>query len=164
MRFAAPLVTAFSLINTAVTSVGTLTISGLNFGGTSYTSTISITAADACTSTAWTSSTLVACATSGRAQSTVQASVSVSGLVGTSINQFSFDGSSAWPAALVGNARPIFPPNRGFVYIMPRGCASAVCEHEQPAERGLLLWRVRHDQRPQLWQLGGHADVLPRRG
>ena len=94
MRFAAPLVTAFSLINTAVTSVGTLTISGLNFGGTSYTATISITAADACTSTAWTSSTLVACATSGRAQPTVQASVSVSGLVGTSISQFSFDGKA----------------------------------------------------------------------
>ena len=95
MRFAAPLVTACARINTAVTSVGTLTISGLNFGGTSYTSTISITAADACTSTAWTTSTLVACAMPGRAQSTVvQMSVIVSGLVGTSMRQFSFDGKT----------------------------------------------------------------------
>jgi hypothetical protein len=94
VRFAAPLVTACARINTAVTSVGTLTISGLNFGGTSYTSTISITAADACASTAWTTSTLVACAMPGRAQSTVQLSVIVSGLVGTSMRQFSFDGKT----------------------------------------------------------------------
>jgi hypothetical protein len=108
--------------------------------------------------------TTVMCAPQAYSGTAVLRTAVVSAVAGTLLGQFSFDGASAWPAALVRNARPISSPIRGFFYIMPRWCASAVCEHEQPAERGLLLWRVRHDQRPQLWQLGGHADVLPRRG
>jgi hypothetical protein len=45
-----------------------------------------------CSSTTWTSSTTVACATSGRTQPAVKACVRVSAFVGTVFGQFTFDG------------------------------------------------------------------------
>ena len=92
MCSAAPLVSASDPVNAALTSNAALQISGLNFGGTSSTATVSITTADVCSSTTWTSSTTVACATSGRTQPAIKACVSVSAFVGTVIGQFTFDG------------------------------------------------------------------------
>ena len=77
---------------------GTVTISGLSFGVVGPTATASLTAADECGSSAWTSATPVACAPQAYGGTAVRTAVSVSGVAGTATGQLSFDG--AW--AVVG--------------------------------------------------------------
>jgi hypothetical protein len=69
-----------------------VTISGLSFGSSAFTPTASLGAGDACSSTAWTSVTTVACAPSAYSGSSVRVAVSVTAVVGTLTGQFSFDG------------------------------------------------------------------------
>jgi hypothetical protein len=73
---------------------GTVTIGGLSFGTAGPTATASLTTADACGSSAWTSATAVACAPQAYGGSAaVRTAVSVSGVAGTLTGQFSFDGA-----------------------------------------------------------------------
>ena len=73
---------------------GTVTISGLSFGAAGPTATASLTASEACGSSAWTSATTVACAPQAYGGSAaVRTAVSVSAVAGTLTGQFSFDGA-----------------------------------------------------------------------
>jgi hypothetical protein len=72
---------------------GTVTISGLSFGSFSASVTASLTTADVCGSSAWTSATAVACVPQAYGGSAMRTGVSVSGVVGTLTGQFSFDGA-----------------------------------------------------------------------
>jgi hypothetical protein len=91
---AAPVVSAASA-NAAPSAGGTVTINGLSFGNPAFTPTASLTAADACTSSAWTSATSVACAPLVYGGFAVpRAAVSVSAVAGTLMGHFSFDGAS----------------------------------------------------------------------
>jgi hypothetical protein len=136
------------MANAAPSSGGAVTISGLSFGTAGPTATASLTTADACGSSAWTSATTAACAPQAYGGSGVaRAAVSVSGVVGTLTGQFSFDGapqSTALHCAALLSAAA----RRG----MERLCCSAGCEHDfvhfgQPcAERR----RRSHDQRAEL--------------
>ncbi len=73
---------------------GTVTISGLSFGGAGPTATASLTASEACGSSAWTSATTVACAPQAYGGSAaVRTAVSVSAVAGTLTGPFSFDGA-----------------------------------------------------------------------
>ena len=73
---------------------GTVTISGLSFGVVGPTATASLTTADVCGSTAWTSATTVACAPQAYGGSAaVRTAVSVSGVAGTRTGWLSFDGA-----------------------------------------------------------------------
>ena len=93
MIVAAPVVSA-SLANGAPSGGGSVTIGGLSFGTAGPTATASLTTADACGSSAWTSATTVACAPQAYGGSGVaRTAVSVSGVVGTLTRQFSFDGA-----------------------------------------------------------------------
>ena len=93
MIVAAPVVSA-SLANGAPSGGGSVTISGLSFGTAGPTATASLTTADACGSSAWTSATTVACAPHAYGGwAAVRTAVSVSGVVGTLTGQFSFDGA-----------------------------------------------------------------------
>jgi hypothetical protein len=78
--------------NVGVTSGGSVTISGLSFGGLGFTPTASIGAADVCGSTAWTSATTVACAPQTYSGSILRTAVSVSAVAATLTGQLSFDG------------------------------------------------------------------------
>ena len=81
-----------------------VTIGGLSFNTAGASATASLTMAQECGSSSWTSATTVACAPqaySGTAM--VRTAVSVSAVAGTLLGQFSFDGSSACVrAAAVG--------------------------------------------------------------
>ena len=79
--------------NAGVTAGGSVTISGLHFGGLVVTPTASLAAADVCGSAAWTSATMVLCAPAAYGGSAVRTAVSVSAVVGTLTGQFSFDGA-----------------------------------------------------------------------
>ena len=72
-----------------------MTIGGLNFGSSVFTPTVSLGAADSCSSTAWTSATAVACAPSAYTGSSMRMAVSLNAVVGTLTGQFSFDGTHA---------------------------------------------------------------------
>ena len=80
--------------NGAPSGGGTVTISGLSFGAAGPTATASLTASEACGSSAWTSATTVACAPQAYGGSAaVRTAVSVSAVAGTLTGQFSFDGA-----------------------------------------------------------------------
>jgi hypothetical protein len=79
--------------NAVMSGSGTVTISGLSFGIVGPTATASLTAADVCGSSAWTSATTVACAPQAHGTTVVRTAVSVSGVAGTLTGQFSFDGA-----------------------------------------------------------------------
>ena len=83
-----------------------MTISGLNFGSSAATQTSSLAAAELCGSTAWTSTTAVACAPQAYGSSTVRTAMSVSAVVGTLTGQLSFDG------ALRSGPLPLAPSRR----------------------------------------------------
>ena len=86
--------TSSTSANGAPSGGGAVTISGLSFGTAGPTATASLTTADACGSSAWTSATTVACAPQAYGGSgEARAAVSVSGVVGTLTGQFSFDGA-----------------------------------------------------------------------
>ncbi len=87
---AAPVVST-AAANAVPSGGGTVTISGLSFATSSPTVTASLTAADVCSSTAWTSATAVACAPQAHVGTAVRTVVSVSAMVGTLTRQFSFD-------------------------------------------------------------------------
>ena len=83
-----------SAANAALSGRDTVTISGLSFGVVGPTATASLTAADVCGSSAWTSATTVACAPQAYGGTAgVRTAVSVSGVAGTATGQLSFDGS-----------------------------------------------------------------------
>ena len=91
-----------AVANAAPSGGRTVTISGLSFGAAGPTATASLTAADVCGSSAWTSATTVACAPQaygGTAE--VRTAVSVSGVAGTVTGQLSFDGAMRRAAALL---------------------------------------------------------------
>ena len=91
----APCVSLSSPPNAGVTAGGSVTISGLNFGGLVVTPTSSLAAADVCGSAAWTSVTTVLCAPAAYGGSAVRTAVSVSAVAGTLMGQFCFDGVHA---------------------------------------------------------------------
>ena len=91
----APCASVGSPPNIAFTAGVSFTISGLAFGSSAFTPTASLGAEDACSSTAWTSVTTVACAPSAYSGSSVRVAVSVNAVVGTLTGQFSFDGTLA---------------------------------------------------------------------
>ena len=73
---------------------GTVTIGGLSFGAAGPTATASLTAADVCGSSAWTSATTVACAPQAYGgTAVVRTALSVGAVAGTLTGQLSFDGS-----------------------------------------------------------------------
>ena len=89
----APVVSTVST-NAAPSGGGSVTISGLSFGVVGPTATASLTAADVCGSSAWTSATTVVCAPQAFGGSAVvRTAVSVSGVAGTLAGQLSFDGA-----------------------------------------------------------------------
>ena len=92
----APVVSTVSA-NAAPSGSGTVTISGLSFGVVGPTTTASLTAADVCGSSAWTSATTVACAVQAYGNTVVRTAVSVSGVAGTVTGQLSFDGAMLPP-------------------------------------------------------------------
>jgi hypothetical protein len=83
--------------NVGATGGGTITISGLGFGGLVVTPSASLGdalgVADMCGSATWTSATTVACGPAAYGGSAVRTAVSVSAVVGTLTGLFSFDGS-----------------------------------------------------------------------
>ena len=79
--------------NASPSGSGTVTIGGLSFGVAGPTATASLTAADVCGSSAWTSATSVACAPQDYGGTAVRTAVSVSGVAGTVTGQLSFDGA-----------------------------------------------------------------------
>ncbi len=90
---AAPVVSSASA-NSVSCAGGTVTIGGLSFGTAGPTATASMTAADVCGSSAWSSATTVACAPQAyRGWTAVRTAVSVSGVAGTLTGRFSFDGA-----------------------------------------------------------------------
>ena len=97
---AAPVASAASA-NAVPSGGGSITISGLSFGTDDRTPTASLTASDACGSSTWTSATTVVCAAQAYdGLAALRTAVSVSAVPGTVIGQFSFDGTSAWAAAI----------------------------------------------------------------
>ncbi len=107
---AAPVASA-TTANAAPTAGGTVTISGLSFGAAGASVTASLTAADTCGSSAWTSATAVVCAPqAGGGTGGVRTAVSVGGVAGTLTAQFSFDGACVRcirsSRGRSGNARP----------------------------------------------------------
>ena len=97
---AAPVVSTTSAANTALSGRDTVTIGGLSFGVVGPTATASLTAADVCGSSAWTSATTVACAPQAYGgPAGVRTAVSVSGVAGTVTGQLSFDGALSCAAA-----------------------------------------------------------------
>jgi hypothetical protein len=78
--------------NVGATGGGTITIGGLGFGGLVVTPSASLGVGDMCGSTAWTSSTTVACGPAAYGGSAVRTAISVSAVAGT-LMMFSFDGS-----------------------------------------------------------------------
>jgi hypothetical protein len=93
---AAPVVSGPAPANAAPSGGGTVTIGGLSFGAVGPTATASLTAADVCGSSAWTSATAVACAPQAYGGTAgVRTAVSVSGVAGTATGQLSFDGAIA---------------------------------------------------------------------
>ena len=98
---AAPVVSAASA-NAVPSGGSTVTIGGLSFGTDGRPPTASLTASDACGSSAWTSATTVVCAPQAHVGTAwMQTAVSVSAVAGTVLGQFSFDGTGAWLAAVV---------------------------------------------------------------
>ncbi len=87
--------------NAAPSGGGTVTIGGLSFGAVGPTATASLTAADVCGSSAWTSATTVACALQAYGGTAVRTAVSVSGVAGTATGQLSFDGALRRAACLL---------------------------------------------------------------
>jgi hypothetical protein len=93
----APVVSSSHAANLGLTASGIVTLSGLSFGGTNFTSTAALTISDACSSTAWTSSTTLACRGQAyTAGSSLCTTVTISGIAGTWSGRFSFDGTSAY--------------------------------------------------------------------
>ena len=92
---AAPVVSTTSA-NSVPSAGGMVTISGLSFNTAGASATASLTMAQECGSSSWTSATTVTCAPqaySGTAM--VRTAVSVSAVGGTLSGQFSFDGTCA---------------------------------------------------------------------
>ncbi len=88
--------------NAAPSGGGTVTIGGLSLGAVGATATASLTAADVCGSSAWTSATTVACAPQAYGGTVgVRTAVSVSGVAGTATGQLSFDGAMRRSVALL---------------------------------------------------------------
>ena len=81
--------------NAAPSGGGMVTIGGLSFGAVGPTATASLSAADVCGSSAWTSATTIACAPQAYGGTAVRTAVSVSGVAGTATGQLSFDGAIA---------------------------------------------------------------------
>ena len=79
--------------NAAPSGGGSVTISGLSLGVVGPTVTASLTAADVCGSSAWTSATTVAFGMQAYGGTAVRTAVSVSGVAGTLTGQLSFDGA-----------------------------------------------------------------------
>ena len=88
-----------SAVNAAPSGGGSVTISGLSFGVFGPTATASLTAADVCGSSTWTSATTVACGPQAYGGTAVRTAVSVSGVAGTATGQLSFDGALRCAAA-----------------------------------------------------------------
>ncbi len=117
---AAPCVSMSSPSNVGATGGGTITISGLGFGGLVVTPSASLAVADMCGSATWTSATTVACGPAAYGGSAVRTAVSVSAVAGTLIGQFSFDGGPAasfpvvlaWACAPISDG-PVFAPCAG---------------------------------------------------
>ena len=84
-----------SPLNVGATGGGTITIGGLGFGGLVVTPSASLGVADMCGSTAWTSTTTVACGPAAYGGSAVRTAVSVSAVAGTLMGLFSFDSMDA---------------------------------------------------------------------
>ncbi len=82
-----------AVANAAPSGGGTVTIGGLSFGLVGPTATASLSAADVCGSSAWTSATTVACTLQAYGGTAVRTAVSVSGMAGTVTGQLSFDGA-----------------------------------------------------------------------
>ena len=110
VAYAAPVVSIASANSAPSGGGGTVTISGLSFGAAGPTATASLTAADACGSSAWTSATTVVCTPQAYGGSAaVRTAVSVSGVAGTLTGQFSFDGTNTGSGKLPSancSARP----------------------------------------------------------
>ena len=83
--------TSLASANAAVSGGGSLTLVGENFGAVDLTPTVSLTTADVCGCTAWTTTTIVRCAYGGSAVRTT--TVTVSAVAGTLTGRFSFDGA-----------------------------------------------------------------------
>ena len=124
---AAPVVSTVSA-NAAPSGGGTVTIGGLSFGVAGPTATASLTAADVCGSSAWTSATTVVCAAQAYGGTAVlRTLVSVSGVAGTLPGQFTFDGTSACGAAIGEKHGPLSPTHRRLVRIVALwGCQRRV--------------------------------------
>jgi hypothetical protein len=97
---AAPCVSMSSPSNVGATGGGTITIGGLGFGGLVVTPSASLGVADMCGSTAWTSSTTVACGAAAYGGSDVRTAVSVGTIEGTLTGLFSFDSMDAHKLSL----------------------------------------------------------------
>jgi hypothetical protein len=93
-RFAAPVVSAGNAVNTALSAGSIVIITGMNLGLSCSTPTASWMS-DACSSTAWTSSTSLSCTSQAYRGSALCAGVLLRGIAGTLMNtRFSFDGTS----------------------------------------------------------------------
>ena len=95
----APLVSVSSLDykNLAKSGGSSVTMSGLGFGASNFSCTASLTMADNCLSTAWTSVTSVLCAPRSYSAGAQLASVIMRGATSTWIASFSFDGIQLKP-------------------------------------------------------------------
>ena len=91
--FAAPVVSFVLPSNTVLTDGGSITVTGLDFRSSEQTPSAGVQGV-ACTTSAWTSKTSVACAidVGSGAGAARYAGVTVSGVVGTGSAQFTFDG------------------------------------------------------------------------
>ena len=126
---AAPVVSTTSAANTALSGRDTVTIGGLSFGVAGPTATASLSAADVCGSSAWTSATTVACAPQAYGGTAgVRTAVSVSGVAGTATGQLSFDGACAVVGWLcIALRRPCSFVHAGWrwdVYVLVPFCSS----------------------------------------
>jgi hypothetical protein len=103
--------------NVAQSGRGSVTISGLNYNSNDPTPTTSLELAVACSSASWTSATTLLCGAASYRGGTAQIIVSVSGIVGTGVGLFSFDGAHAANASAYHTNRNVV---RLAVALQPR--------------------------------------------
>ena len=100
MASAAPSVSFCLAENSAVTSGAVATVTGINFSTLDSTASLHV-ASNACSTAGWSSATSVACVVDASSEAGVGKNVvaTVSGVVGTRTQVFSFDGSPFGSAA-----------------------------------------------------------------
>lgn len=120
--FDAPAVSS-AVSNTATSGAVSVTISGLNFGSWSVTPTLSI-GGSKCTTTQWTSATTLACGSTGYGSS-VRVGVTLSTVVGTVLNIFTFDAPVvSGPLQMNGPPKVVASPNDLYITVTGANFAS----------------------------------------